>query len=322
MSALANLDKAIETKKFEPVYIFTGEETGLISLYLSEIKKLFKNVIVTEDIEMIIEDSKYNSIFGGNKLYILQDTGLFNKKADDKFIEFLASMLIKKNNVCIFVEKKIDERLRQTQALKKDCIITFNQLNEAQLIALVKQVCEEQYGKKFKNKDIIRYFVDLCDYSYNIVINELTKLANYVEGNIIDLDHVKTVVSKSTSAVIFDLVTYIVQQRYDRAFDMFETLILRKESPLVMLTLMYRQFKLLYQIKVLMKDGFTNINDIAEACETKPFIIEKNMKLCNFDDNKLLKLIEKCSQYDYDIKRGKIQDTLAIKSLIIYSAII
>lgn len=317
MATLKELDKSIEANKFLPLYLFTGEERGLITEYMIEIKEKFKSIIETSNIDDVIEDSKYNSLFGGHKLYIMRDCGLFSKKADDKFINFLVKMFKNPTNTCIFIEDKADKTLKQTQSLGTTYIIEFNKLKEDQLIALVTQILATHNKKMLK--DLTRYFVDQCDYDYSTIINELTKLINYVDGKQITVDTIRAIVSRSTHAIIFDLMTFIVKQNYDRALDMFDTLILKKESPLVMLSLIYRQLKLLYQVKLLKEEGY-NITDIADACDSKPFIIEKTLNLSNFDTIKLLNMMEKCSEYDFKIKTGQIKDTLAIKCLILYSS--
>jgi DNA polymerase-3 subunit delta len=318
MATMKDLDKAIETGKFEPVYVLYGPEGGLITEYVIEMKGKFKTIVEENDLDKVIEDSKYNSIFGGRKLYILKHTELFTKKADDKFIAFLVKMFKQRNNVCLFVEDGIDNTLKQTQALSDAMKVEFQHLKEDQLIILVQKILE-QNNKKIV-KDLARYFVDQCDYNYSTIINELEKLVNFVTEKNITVDHIRAITSRSTNAVIFDLVTYIVKQNYTRALDMYETLILRKESPLVLLTLIYRQLKLLYQIKLLKAEGY-KVPDIADACDSKPFIIEKNMNICNFETEKLLKLMVKCDDLDYKIKSGQLKDTLAVKILILYSSI-
>jgi DNA polymerase-3 subunit delta len=318
MASMKDLDKAMETGIFEPIYVLYGPESGLITEYLIELRSKFKNVVEGESLSTILDDSKYNSIFGGKKLYILKHTGLFSKKADDEFISFLVKMFKQKNNVCVFVENTIDETFKQTQSLSKDMKVEFTYLKEDQLIGLVQKIAEANNKKIIK--DLARYFIDQCDYSYSTITNELEKLVNYVSEKNITADHIKAITSRSTNAVIFDLVTYIVKQQYSRSLDMYETLLLRKEEPLVLLTLIYRQLKLLYQIKLLKAEGYNPAN-IAEACDSKPFIIEKNMNICNFDTNKLLKLMVKCDELDYKIKSGQVKDALAVKLLILYSSI-
>lgn len=318
MGSLKDLDKALSSGTYEPIYVFYGEETGLLGEYVNDIKSKFKTVVDDNDLDKVIEDSKYNSIFGGRKLYILRDTGLFGKKAEDKFINFLVKMFKQRMNVCIFIEAKVDNTLRQTQSLTTGALIEFAYLKEDQLIVLTQKIFESANKKVIK--DVARYFVDMCDYSYSTIMNEAEKLIHFVDAKQITADHIKEITTRSSNAIVFDLVTYIVKQNYARALDMYDTLMLKKESPLGVLTLIYRQLKLLYQIKLLKKEGYSNFN-IADACDSKPFIIEKNQNICNFDTEKLLKLMVKCDDLDWKIKSGQIKDSLAVKILILFSSI-
>jgi DNA polymerase-3 subunit delta len=313
-----SLNQDMDAKNLQSVYVFTGEEQGLISQYVNDIKSRFKNVVETDDVDLVIEDCKYNPIFGGGKLYILRETGLFQKQVDDKFVNFLVKMFKQKINICIFVESAVDGKFKQVQALGDKGLINFKRLSEDQLIGFVTQILANNNKKMLK--DLTRYFVDQCDYDYNTIINEITKLLNYTDAKEIKVDDVKKVVTQSSRSIVFDLVDYIVKQQYQRAIDMFYMLLNKKEQPLVILTLIYRQLRLLYQIKLLKAEGH-NVNDIADACDSKPFIIEKSMNICNFDTDKLLKLMVKCSDMDWKIKTGQIKDTLAIECLILYSSI-
>lgn len=312
------LNEALEKNTLSSVYVFTGEEDGLITQYVNDIKTRFKNVIDTDDVDHVMDSCKYNPLFGGNKLFILRDTGLFNKQVDDKFVNFLVKMFKQKLNICVFVEKDVNDKLKQVQALGDKGVIVFKKLTEEQLMGFVSQIISKHSRKMVK--DLVRYFVDQCDYDYNTVVNEITKLLNYTETKEIKVDDVKSVVTQSSRSIVFDLVDFVVKQRYQRAIDMYHTLINKKEQPLVILTLIYRQLKLLYQIKLLRAEGY-NTNDIADACDSKPFIVEKSMNICNFDTDKLLKLLVKCSDLDWKIKTGQIKDTLAIEILILYSSI-
>ena len=316
MASVKDLNKDIESKQFSPIYLFTGEEQGLITQYLNEIKANYKDIIETSDVGVVIEDSKYKSLVAKKKLYILKDTGLFNKKADDQFINFLAQQFKQNLNCCIFVEDKMNRTLKQTQALGQSSIIEFKKLTEAQLVGFVSSVLERH--EKKMTKSVIKEFVEQCDYDYNTIVNELTKLINYVSRKQILLDDLKEVVSRSTRSVVFDLVEYIITQQYEKALDVYDKLVLKKEPPLVILFLIYRQLRLLYQIKLLQAENYS-VYDIASACDSKPFIIEKNFNICNFSTSKLVALMVKCNEFDWKIKTGQIKDFVAMEHLIMHS---
>lgn len=316
MGSVKDLNKDIESKKFAPLYVFTGEERGLISQYLSEIKAQYKDIVETSNIDVVIEDSKYKSLVAKKKLYILKDTGLFNKKVEDDFINFLVQQFKQNTNLCIFIEDKLNKTLKQTQALSENWIIEFKKLTEGQLVEFVASALE-QYGKKMTKKDT-KEFVNQCDYDYNTIVNELTKLINFVVKKQITIDDIRQVVSRSTRSIVFDLVEYIVTQQYTKALDLYDMLLLKKEAPMKILFLIYRQLKLLYQIKLLKAENYS-VYDIADAVESKPFIIEKNFNICRFPSEKLVKLMLKCNEYDWKIKTGQIKEFVAVEHLIMHS---
>lgn len=316
MGSVKDLNNDIESKKFAPLYVFTGEERGLISQYISEIKAQYKDIVETSNIDVVIEDSRYKSLVAKKKLYILKDTGLFDKKVEDDFINFLVQQFKQNINLCIFIEDKLNKTLKQTQALSDKWIIEFKKLTEGQLVEFVSSVLE-QNGKKM-NKNDTKEFVNQCDYDYNTIVNEMTKLINFVDKKQITLEDIKRVVSRSTRSIVFDLVEYIVTQQYTKALDLYDMLILKKEAPMKILFLIYKQLRLLYQIKLLKAENHS-IYDIADAVESKPFIIEKNFNICNFPTEKLVKLMLKCNEYDWKIKTGQIKEYVSVEHLIMYS---
>lgn len=318
LGTVKDLNADIEAKKYHPIYIFTGEEKGLINQYVNDIKAGYKNIVETEDIKVVIDDSKYRSLLGGKKLYILKETGLFDKQATDEFVNFLVRMFKQDQINCIFVEDKINRTYKQTQCLSEKQIIEFKKLTEEQLVGFVGNVLSGSERKM--TKELMRAFVEQCDYDYNTIINELTKLLNYTDAKDIKIDDVRAVTSRSLRCIVFDLVEFVVKQQYSKALELYDTLLLRKEPPLGILVLVYRQLRLLYQIKLLKPEGYS-VTDIADACDSKPFIIEKNFNICNFATQKLIQLMIKCNNYDWQIKTGQISAELAIECLILHSGI-
>lgn len=318
MGTVKDLNADMEKKKYHPIYIFTGEEKGLIYQYANDIKTGFKNIVETDNVKIVMDDSKYRSLVGGNKLYILKETGLFDKQATDEFVNFLVRLFKQTQITCIFIEEKINRTYKQTQCLSDKQIIEFKRLTEDQLVGFVGNVLT-QSGRKM-TKELMRAFVEQCDYDYNTITNELTKLLNYTDAKDIKVDDVKAVTSRSLRCVVFDLVEFIVKQQYSKALELYDMLLMRKEPPLGILVLVYRQLKLIYQIKLLKPEGHS-IADIADACDSKPFIVEKNFNICNFDTQKLIELMLLCNEYDWQIKTGQISAELAIECLILHSGI-
>lgn len=314
---LGELDVAIKTKTFLPIYVFTGSEHGILSQYLKDVKNCFKTV-VDSTIAVVMEESKYNSLFGGKKLYILTGSEFFNRAATDQEIEFLVRMYKQKNHTVIFVETNVSLVYKQTKALQAESLIEFKKLSQKQLEKIATQALT-QSGKTIE-PELVSYVIDQCDYDYTVVLNELQKLCCIDEVEITK-EVVRKVTTRSTSAVVFDLIEMIANKRYGRAFDMYRNLTLRKESPLAILSLLYRQFKIIYQVKMLQEQRYS-WNEMAEATDCKAFVIQKTMPLCaNFTNKKLTNILVRCAETDLLIKSGKLRDVSAVLMLIAYTGI-
>lgn len=318
-TALKALDNAIETKKFLPVYVFTGEERGLLVQYISDIKKCFKNVVEDSSLSDVAKDTSFNTLWGGKKLYILNNTDFFNKTATDEEIMMLVKLYKQKSNTVIFVETNINNTYKQTKSLGEESVVEFKKLSQDAIERIVKQIMKVS-KKKFADEDdqvAPSFIADLCNYDYTTVLNEMHKLVS-TDAEVITIKDIKRTVTRSTYAVVFDLIELIANKKHVQAFDLYRNLILRKEIPLTILALIYRQFRLMFQCKMLL-DERRSFQEIAQAINEKPYSVNKTAQLVrNFEYPKIESIIKKCAEVDIMIKSGKLKDEQAVLMLIAF----
>src|SRR6185312_11492925 len=86
---------------------------------------------------------------------------------------------------------------------------------------------------------------------------ELEKLSLYVsDSKRIDEGIVEKLTSRSFEQNIFDLVDKVVQRKMDEAFRIYYDLRKQNEEPIKILALLSSQFRLIYQVKELLKKGY------------------------------------------------------------------
>jgi DNA polymerase-3 subunit delta len=254
-------------------------------------------------------------LWGGDKIYIAKQTGLFAKQAGEELVELLISFYKQRRHCLLFVETKVDMRTKQSQSLSKNSLVEFKKLTAAQASSIA--IAEAKAHHRTMSKEVADYMVDRCGGDYNTIVNEMAKLAHATESPVITVKHIDEHTSRNVTSVIFELAEQVCKQKYAEAFELYDALILRKESPLAILALMYRQFRILYQVKLL--TGFATA-DIANACNVQEFVVLKNKNMCSFTTEKLEHLLMLCAEYDYWIKTGKCKDDLAVKLLILRTA--
>ena len=93
-------------------------------------------------------------------------------------------------------------------------------------------------------------------------------------------------------------------------------MILMKESPIMILAMIARQFRIILQSKYLAEKGFYNA-DIAKKINQREFVVSQCLSQAkNFRKKDLLKALDDCLKCDANIKTGKIQDKLGVEMII------
>ena len=90
-----------------------------------------------------------------------------------------------------------------------------------------------------------------------------------------------------------------------------------KESPLMVLSMIIRQFRMILQCKMLLEQGKLQ-NQIAQKMELRDFMVKQYIQQSKyFNAKQLREALEFCLQTDINIKTGKWESELAIELLIL-----
>ena len=156
----------------------------------------------------------------------------------------------------------------------------------------------------------------------NLLKNELDKLIAYdsdMQENSREITEkqINLLCTKSFEAKIFDLVSAIGNKNLKLAIESYNNLLFLKEQPIMILTMISRQFVLLLQTKIFLENN-NDINSIAQKLNTRSFVIYDCAKQAkNFSESVLISAIKECTETDFKIKTGRLTDKLAVETLII-----
>jgi DNA polymerase-3 subunit delta len=152
---------------------------------------------------------------------------------------------------------------------------------------------------------------------------EIQKLAAYKKDDLeIKQADIDAICSKSLETKIFDMLDAIGSKRPEVALEIYNNMLTLKESPIKILTMIIRQFRLLYQTKYLLAQGY-NGDGIANRLSQRPFVIKALMaQVKNFHIDILMKALEDCLDTDLSIKTGKMSGEAAVEMLIIKYSIV
>ena len=116
---------------------------------------------------------------------------------------------------------------------------------------------------------------------------------------------------------IFDMVNAVADKDQRRALDLYYDLIALKEPPMRILFLMIRQYRILFQVKALLKQGYGR-KEIASKAGLHPFAAGKYMEQAKrFRMQELRAVMEDGAEIEQRVKTGLLTDNLAVELFIV-----
>lgn len=326
---MKQLKNDLKNKKFKNLYLFYGAEEYLKKAY----ENRFINSIVPQGTEMmnldifdaksikaseIIDASDTMPFMNDYRLVIIRESELFSigRKDDTELMsDYVKS--IPENTVLVFVENKVDKRNKLFKAVNTfGYCADFKTPSDKELIEWVQGIFNKN-GKQISGSDAMLVLRNAGS-NMETVENEINKLIDFKKaGNTITKKDIDEICTKSLESKIFDLVDAIGNKKADKALNIYNNLILLKESPIMILTMIARQFRIIIQCKHLL-DKRLSIDDIAQAISQRSFVVREAVKQSkNFSSDTILNAVNDCLDCDVRIKTGKISDKLGVEILII-----
>ncbi len=318
----------IKNKNFQKIYLLFGEENylknktfnSLKKALISETAKIMNLDIFNEkkpETKKISDACETLPFMNDLRVVIVKDSELFvqgNKDESEKMAEYIKN--VPPTTVLIFVEEKVDKRGKLYKEVSKlGYCAEFKQLSEKELLNEVRKIAK---AKRLVMKDsVILYFIRSIHNSMEAIISEIEKLSNYIlEGEVSEKD-IDDICTKSLEVKIFDMVDAIGNKKAKIALDIYNNMVLMKESPIMILAMISRQFRIIFQSKYLAEKGMYK-SDIAKKINQREFVVSECLKQSkNFKKKTLLQALDDCLECDINIKTGKIQDKLGVEMIIL-----
>ncbi|OFS64136.1 MULTISPECIES: DNA polymerase III subunit delta [Nosocomiicoccus] len=302
----------------EKLYLVYGKNRVRID---ETVNKLTKDYLATVDdfnrivfdyieteIEHIIEECITLPFLSDRKVVIVKDAFLFTAEKKrtsidhniDKMIQYIEDK--EDDTLLIFVTsaEKLDNRKKITKLIKKQGkIIECEEMNERELVQHINDAVKSE-GLTIRN-DAVNELLNRTGANYTIVKNELEKLMLFAH-DIITVEDVNIIVSKSLEANVFSLTDFILKNQKREAVDVFRDLILQKEEPIKLLGLISSQFRLYYQTKILMNEGMRQ-DEISSRLKVHPYRVKLAMSQVNqYPLEVLLQKMVLIRDMDYELK--------------------
>lgn len=326
-SDVMKLKRTMQEKGISGAYLFYGDELYIRDIYINKIRSvipdddLMEFNLISMDGRTMDRQSASDAIesfpmMSEQKLVIIRDSGIF-KKAKEEDVAFWNDMLKNLPDYCIllFVEDAVDKRSSLFKTISKTgTVAEFAFLKPYELTAWVQN--EVLKAKKKMNKDVIEYFILVCQEGLINLNNELKKLFTFCDEEITKND-VQRVVSKSLNVRVFELSDCIMEKQNDKALKILTDLKTVKESAFTILYLLNSMYDKMLLAQLMSKNGATT-QEIERKLSLPPFVVKKYTTASRkFDTEFLKKQVMLVPELDLSIKQGKISDWEALYSFVL-----
>ncbi|HHX61836.1 MAG TPA: DNA polymerase III subunit delta [Epulopiscium sp.] len=268
-------------------------------------------------IDQIIDFAETMPFMSERRLMIIKDSGLFKsgkKDESDKLASYIDKL---PSSVCIiFMESEIDKRLSVYKKTNKDhTAIEFKIPSDKELVQWTKKELI-RYNVRMSNS-LIEYFVRVVPPGMESIINEIKKLAAYNPEGEITREAIDNVCTHSLDIRIFELVKMLGNKDTKGVLEIYTNLLEMKESPIGILAMMSRQFRMILKVKYMKQKGHDN-QSIAARTGFRSFMITECVnQASNFTFSQLESAIKECLDADVNIKTGMMKPELAVELILI-----
>ncbi len=315
-------------------YLLCGTESFLIRKKLNEIIKETvpeetEMSVVTYDasapdfmMSVLLEDASTIPFFTERKVIVVKNCCFLS--ASGSLSESDANMLISalktpnETTVLVFVleKDKLDARKKLVKAVRKHCReFKFDELESSEFTQVLKSKLKAY--KIEMDKDAAQELEMRLAGSLLQMESELSKLS-LLERRITKED-IELLVSRPLEDKAFDLVNAVLGGNMKNVFRIWKDLQVAKTDPILLNTLIGRQFHLIFQVKLLSKSNKAE-STMAQILGAHPYSIKlahQSSRLISSD--LLMELINDCAELDQKFKSGVVDRHLGFEHFLIHT---
>ena len=187
------------------------------------------------------------------------------------------------------IDEKLDKKKELIKLVNDKCkVIELKKMDYKTLHEYVTKIFSDNNKRITYNQ--IKNILSLCENDTDSVLNEVNKLLLYK----MDSD-------TNSEKEMFKLNDAVMAHNIPNMLESTKTLVSSGVDEVVIIDYLSKQFRTLYQIKVMSKD--TGIQTITSRLSLNPFVTKKMLDVVGkFSEEKLLNIIYKLSDADISIK--------------------
>ena len=307
---LHELQKQIISKELDKVYVFTGEEIGIMDVYLDKIYSVVGcDVVRMDSVQESYAKMTQRRISGAPRCFVVRDDKEFLKQ--DKIWGTVFSLADKSPDYLILVYSSMDKRSKFYKQ-NTEMLTEFEKLSPEML---AKYIRKELPG--MKERDAFK-LAEICECNYSRILLECDKIRQYVAAQkrkvpfAVDINYgaaLKTLVEQGVifqpiGDITFKFTDAILTRDYKNTSRYLREARQKGESEIMVLSILYNGFKQIlmvqglgrnqsepvkrtgltpWQVKMAKeKQGHYSISELIEALKIVRFV-EKGIKTGQID---------------------------------------
>ncbi len=307
------------------MYLISSESFRLMEEEINKIIKEEKNKITMDlsvsSLQDVITEATYVSMFEERKYIIVKNADFFtSRKSKEEDLELLLSYMenpIPLTTIIFTTYEKIDLRKKVTKIFKeKYKIISIGDVSYNDLMSKVRDyVFKHEYKI---DTETIHYLISCCQNNYDLIYNEIQKIfLYYMEPQMIKLEDVKSIVSKSLEENHFRFVEAVIAKDLKKALLILEDLYTLKVDPIALVMLLAREYRLMYSVKILMSEGYSK-GMVSKNLSLQDWQVDKlSRNSSNYYLDDISIYLKKIATIDFEIKSGEVDKFIAMKELLL-----
>lgn len=279
----------IREERVYPVYLFLGKEN-----YLKEkiLKKLRDKLITSTSRELnykvfygeklpineIINDLQILPFISKYKLVVIKEAEKISKEDGEKLINYFNHHNFKNIfSILILMYKETISNKELIKIIEKVGIVINLDIEDKSKLNIWIKAKFKQSNKKI-SPEALFYLQSWTGSDLNRLFNEIEKIDIYTkEQKIIEKEDIMITIGGSESVNIFKVLDSIGNREIENAIDGMVKLDQSNLHYLSIFTMIYRQIKLILQIKLLLVSGL-NFKTIEKELKLPSFVVEKIIK--------------------------------------------
>ena len=311
-------------------YLFYGKEKYLIDEEIKKYKSKYEDINIVDitynnNLDKIIDEANSISLFADNKLIIVSDTTIFNRKKktedeentkDNDNLDILIDYLNHQNDQVdlIFInnQETIDNTKKITKLIKdKGVIKEFNNLN-------IKETIKSLFGKYKISYDLIDLLINRVGNDISVLKEEIDKIITYKDKDLeITKDDILALTYLNIDVSAFNFADQIINKNKNEALKIYNELLEMHSDPSTVIALLASKVRLIYGVLELRHLGYS-MYQMCDTLESKEYPIKLALQAASkTTKEEIINVLNDLADLDINIKTGKINPNLGMQLFIL-----